>query len=114
MTKTNEEAVAGVVETTEKLVKRASVSLTAGGSKLIILAQRKADGSGVVTVSTTDSKKKTARGMTSRFDTFDLAVAAMKKLEHDAVQKGWKKTERVGGFKAKPDAFSAMPPAPKK
>lgn len=112
MTKTNDEVVE-VIETAAQ-PKRASVSLTAGGSKLLILAQRKADGSGVTSVTTTDAKKKATRGMTKKFDSFAEACEAMKKLEHDAVQKGWKKTERVGGFKAKPDTFSTMPAPPKK
>lgn len=112
MTKTNEEVV-DVVETAEKLVKRASVSLAAGGSKLLILAQRKADGSGAVTVTHTDSKKKSTRGMTRKFDSFAEACEVLKDVERDAVRKGWKKSARAGGFKAKPDAFTTMPVAPK-
>ena len=114
MTKTNDATVVEVPETTEKVAKRSSVSLTAGGSKLTILAQRKANGSGVVTVTTTDAKKKNSRGMTEKFDSFALAVEALKKLEHDAVKKGWRKSERAGGFKARADAFSTMPAPPKK
>lgn len=97
----------------EKLPKRASVSLAAGGSKLTILAQRKADGSGITTVTTTDAKKKSVRGMTKKFSTFAAACEAMKDLEKDAIKKGWTKKERIGGFKARPDAFTTMPVAPK-
>ena len=110
MTKTNED----VVDVVETLAKRKSVSLTAGGSRLTILALRKADDTATVFVTTTDTKtKKTVRGMTRKFESFDLAVTALAKLEQDAAQKGWKKSTRSGGFKAKPDAFTTMPVAPK-
>ena len=98
-----------------KPAKRASASLTAAGSRLTILVVRKADGTAVVTVTTTDAKtKKNSRGMSRRFDSFEEGVDALKKLEHDAATKGWKKSARAGGFKARPDAFTAMPVAPKK
>lgn len=98
----------------EKLATRKSVSLTAGGSRLTILALRKADDTATVFVTTTDGKtKKTIRGMTRTFESFDLAITALRKLEQDAVQKGWKKSARSGGFKAKPDAFSSIPVVPK-
>ena len=106
-----------VVETTKKPATRKSISLTAGaGEKLIrltILARRTRGDGGETLVTTMDAKKKTARGMTAKFDTFEEALAEPKKLEQDAVQKGWKKSARAGGFKAKPDAFSSMPVAPK-
>jgi hypothetical protein len=62
---------------------------------------------------TTDKSKTVRRGMTSTHNTFDAAVAALQKLVSEAVQKGWKKSERVGGFKRRPDAFTSMPTAPK-
>ncbi|HLG58255.1 MAG TPA: hypothetical protein VI485_23120 [Vicinamibacterales bacterium] len=106
-----------VVTTATKPAKRKSVSLTAGaGEKLMrltILARRTGGDGGETTVSTTDVKKKATRGMTQKFDTFELAVEALTKLVKDAVAKGWKKTERAGGFKARPDAFTTMPAAPK-
>ena len=95
-------------------IKTVRVSLTGGGIRLTILATRKRDGSGVTVVTTTDVKKKTTtRGMTSKYTTFEMAVAALRKLEKDAIAKGWKKSERSGGFKSKPDAFTVMPAAPK-
>ena len=101
----------------KKPAKRASVSLTAGeGAKLVrltILARRTRGDGGETIVMTTDAKKKTARGMTTKYTTFDLAVAALDKLTQDAVKAGWRKSERAGGFKARPDAFTAMPTAPK-
>jgi hypothetical protein len=105
----------GVVEelvSDVEMPKRASVSLTAGEHRMTILAQRKKDGTAVVTVTTVDAAKKALRGMTKRFESLDLAKLALGKLEQDAVSKGWKKSVRSGGFKAKPDAFSAMPVAP--
>jgi hypothetical protein len=105
------------VTTATKPATRKSVSLTAGsGDKLLrltILARRTGGDGGETTVTTTDAKKKSTRGMTAKFETFDQAVEALGKLVNDAVQKGWKKTERAGGFKARPDAFSSIPVAPK-
>jgi hypothetical protein len=99
-----------------KRAKRKSVSLTAGSGeksmRLLILARRTRGDAGETVVTTTDAKKKTTRGMTAKFTTFDLAVEALGKLVQDAMQKGWKKTERAGGFKARPDAFSTIPAAP--
>jgi hypothetical protein len=96
--------------------KRKSVTLTAGAGdkamRLTILARRTGSG-GETTVTTVDAKKKATRGMTQKFDSFELAVEALGKLVKDATSKGWKRTERLGGFKAKPDAFSTMPTAPK-
>ena len=105
------------ITTTAKPAKRKSVTLTAGsGEKLMrltILARRTGGDGGETTVTTIDAKKKATRGMTEKFESFDLAVEALTKLVKDAQAKGWKKTERAGGFKAKPDAFTTMPSAPK-
>jgi hypothetical protein len=96
---------------------RKSVSLTAGeGAKLVrltILARRTRGDGGETVVMTRDAKKKTTRGMTTKYDTFALAVVALDKLLQDAVRAGWHKSERTGGFKARPDAFTTMPSAPK-
>jgi hypothetical protein len=97
--------------------KRASVSLTSGKgdmvTKLTILARRTRGNGGETSVTIKDGKKKPVRGMTTRYDTFQLAVAALDKLVQDALHKGWHKTERAGGFKPRPDAFAAIPVAPK-
>ena len=102
----------------EKLPKRRSISLTAGegakAQRLTVLAQRRPNGSATVVVTVLDVKsKKNSRGMTQNFDTFDAAVAALTTLVQDAQKKGWKKSERAGGFKPRADAFSTMPVAPK-
>ena len=98
------------------VAKRKSVTLTAGAGdkamRLTILARRTGSG-GETTVTTFDAKKKATRGMTQKFDSFDDAIEALGKLVKDATAKGWKRTERSGGFKAKPDAFTTMPAAPK-
>jgi hypothetical protein len=93
--------------------KRLSTSLTAGGMRLTIMAQRKADGTGTVFVQTTDTKtKKSERGMTKRFESFDAACEHLKGLAQDAMKKGWQRAERSGGFKARPDAFTTLPTPP--
>jgi hypothetical protein len=100
-----------------KIANRKSVSLTAGeGAKLMrltILARRTRGDGGEVVVTTTDAKKKTTRGMTQKFATFDAAVASIDKHVKDAQAKGWKRSERAGGFKPRPDAFTSIPAAPK-
>jgi hypothetical protein len=100
-----------------KSPKRLSTSFTAGEgaarSRLTILALRKANDTATVHVETTNiATKKTARGMTKKFDTFELATAAVDKLVKDAVQKGWQRTARSGGFKARLDAFTTLPTPP--
>ena len=93
--------------------KRLSTSLTAGGVRLTIMAQRKADGAGTVFVMTTDIKsKKSQRGMTTKFETFDAACDHVRALAQDAMKKGWQKAERSGGFTARPDAFTTLPTPP--
>jgi hypothetical protein len=112
--KTDDPRPAGVRPTQPK---RASVSLTSGKgdtvTKLTILARRTRGNGGETSVTITDGKKKPVRGMTAKYDTFQHAVAAMDKLVQDAMRKGWQKTERAGGFKPRPDAFAAIPAAPK-
>jgi hypothetical protein len=75
--------------TTAKVAKRKSVTLTAAeGTRLMrltLLAQRTRGDGGTTVVVTTDAKKKTSRGMTTKFGTFALAVSALDKLVKDAV-----------------------------
>ena len=101
-------------DTTVTEAKRFSTTLTAGGMRLTIMAMRRPDGSATVFVQTTDVKsKKSQRGMTKTVATFDEATTTVKQLAADAQKKGWKKTARSGGFKARPDAFTSIPAAPK-
>ena len=92
---------------------RLSTSLTSGGVRLTIMAQRKADDTGTVFVTTTDTKtKKSQRGMTTKFETFAEACEQVQVLAKDAIKKGWTRAERSGGFKARPDAFTTLPTPP--
>ena len=91
-------------------VKRKSISLSYGELKLTVLAKRIRSG-WETSVITTDAQGKTQRGMTQRHETFDGAVAQLVELVQDAVKKGWRKSERAGGFKPRPDAFDTIPPA---
>jgi len=101
-------------DTTTQEPKRMSTTLTAGQNRLTIMALRRPDGTATVFVQSTDMKtKKTQRGMTKTVETFAEATAAVKQLVAEAQKKGWKRTERVGGFKARPDAFTSIPAAPK-
>jgi hypothetical protein len=104
--------------TVEKQPTRKSVSLTSGEGlklmKLTILARRAPSGRSEMIVTLTDvAKKKSTNGMRKKFDNFDLALEALMEVEKDAIKKGWRKVERVGGFKPRPDAFSSIPPAAK-
>ena len=102
-----------VTDVVEKPTKRLSTSLTAGGVRLTILAMRRPDDSGTVFVQTTNIKTgSTERGMTQNFESFDAASDAVKSLALDAQNKGWKRAERAGGFKARPDAFTSIPTPP--
>ena len=113
MTTTNESVDTQTAAQPTNSAKRASVTLTAGEARVTLLARRRGE-RGETVVVTTDAKKKSTRGMTTRYDTFELAVAALAKLTQEAQKAGWKKAERAGGFKAKPDAFTSMPAAPRK
>ena len=102
-----------VVDAPRSGAKRKSATLTAGGEALTILALRRPAGTGTVFVTQTNLKtKKTERGMTQHFDTFALATEALDELAKDAQKRGWQRRERSGGFKPRPDAFTAMPLAP--
>ena len=50
--------------------------------------------------------------MTTKHDSLDAAIATVNKVVAEAVKKGWTRSVRSGGFKARPDAFSAVPVAP--
>jgi hypothetical protein len=103
----------GGTDVVEQAAKRLSTSLTAAGVRLTIMAMRKADDTATVFVTTTDIKtKKSQRGMTTKFESFDAACERVKALAADAMKKGWQRAERSGGFKARPDAFTTLPTPP--
>ena len=107
---TNQELATELAETVHYAAKSATKSLRAGGTTMRIVALRRADGSAVTFVTTTTGTgkdRKTVRGMTETHDDFDAARTALRGLVAKATAMGWKTGER--GYKAKPDAFSALP-----
>ena len=94
--------------------KSARVTLTAGDATLLLNARAKADGGVETFVTTTTGKDaKPVRGMTTKHKTFVEAQAALEVLSKKAESGGWKRKAIGAGFKAKPDAFSALPAPPK-
>jgi hypothetical protein len=96
-----------LTETVHYAAKSATKSLRAGGTTMRIVALRRADGSAVTFVTTTTGKDKPVGGMTETHADFDEARTAMRGLVAKATAMGWKAGE--SGYKAKPDAFSALP-----
>jgi hypothetical protein len=98
--------------TTPKLAKTATITLSANDSQMQVVAERTKDGARTY-VLTIGADKKTARGMTTVHPTWDEAVASTTATAKAAEKLGW--TRRVPGrhFVAKPDAFTALPAAPK-
>ena len=107
MSETNHELMTELTETVHYAAKSATKSLRAGGTTMRIVALRRADGSAVTFVTTQAGKDKPVRGMTEQHTDFDAARTAMRGLVAKATAMGWKAGER--GYKAKPDAFSALP-----
>jgi hypothetical protein len=93
----------------------ATITLRASGAMLRLVALRKPDASVVtyVTTTTTDADKRSARGMTERHPTMDAAKKTLLALASKAEKLGWTRTAPGRAFAAKPDAFSALPAAPK-
>jgi len=111
-TTTETATTTGSTDTTRR-PKSASITLKAAGSTMVILATRKADGSATTTVLLTDDKKQKSRGMTDVHANFEDATAAIGKLATNAQKLGWTRAVARRGFTPKPDAFSALPAAPK-
>lgn len=102
-----------VASTTPKAPKTASISLTAGTTRLTLLARRLPDGTAETFVTTTGGDKKTERGMTEKHATFEAARAAIATSAAKAEKLGWTRRAAGRGFVAKPDAFATLPTAPK-
>ena len=104
------------VETTAaapKLAKTATITLRAAdGSIMQICAERLKD-SARSYILMTDAAKKTTRGMTEAYPTFEAAKSAIEKIAVKAVKAGWIRPEARRGFEPKPDAFSDIPAPPK-
>lgn len=115
VTDTNTDTTATVTASavTPKVAKTATITLTANGSTMQIVAERKADESARTYVITTDAAKKSERGMTEQHATFELAKAASEKMAKAATKIGWVRRAARRGFVAKADAFSSLPTAPK-
>ena len=96
--------------------KTSRITLNAPGSRLTLMAVRRADGAAVSFATTLDVEtKKTTRGMSAKHETFDSAKLAIAKQAQDAEKVGWsRRAPSAGrGFVARPDAFSAIPTASK-
>ncbi len=96
--------------------KTARITLNSPGSRLTLMAVRRADGTATTFATTLDvESKKTTRGMSAKHETFDTAKAAIAKQAQDAEKVGWsRRAPSAGrGFVARPDGFSTIPPAPK-
>jgi hypothetical protein len=93
--------------------KTSTITLTAHGSTLQIIAERWKDSARSYVI-VTDPEKKSTRGLTKIHATFEEAQAAIASSAKHAVKIGW--TRKVAGrvFQAKPDAFSSIPAAPGK
>jgi hypothetical protein len=92
--------------------KSATVTLRANGSILRLLALRRGE-KAVTFALITNGDKKTERGMTTEHPNFDAAVVAIAKLADEATKRGWSRSIPGRAFVAKPDAFAAIPAAPK-
>jgi hypothetical protein len=91
----------------------ATITMAANGATLQLVAERQADESARTYVITTDAAKKTERGMTHKHATFEAALAAIANSAAKAETLGWVRRVAGRGFATKPDAFTALPAAPK-
>ena len=98
---------------TPALPKSSTITLTAPGATMSIVAERKADGARTYVLMADDKGKNSKRGMSETHATFEAAVAAIAKIASDAVKKGWVRKVNRAGFQPRPDAFSTLPAAPK-
>ncbi len=112
MKNTTETTASGSI-TEPRAAKTASITLTANGGTLQLVAERKTDGSAKTYALNTDTAtKRSERGMTEHHTTFEAAKAAIATSAAKAEKRGW--TRRVAGrvFVARPDAFVTLPPVP--
>lgn len=89
----------------------ATITLTAQGATMAIVAERKGAAARTYVI-TTDANKKSQRGMTEGHATFEAAKAATEKMAAKAEKLGWSRPAARRGFVARADDFSALPPAP--
>lgn len=94
----------------------------AGGTVLRVVAVRRKDGTATTFAVHAVKKGDNRRGATQQHATVDEARAAVERLVTEAVKLGWTRSQRVGGFEPRPDAFdvtslpkpAAKPAAPAK
>ena len=92
------------------IAKSASITLRCNGAMLTLLAVRTENGA-TTSVTTKSPNEKAVRGMTEQHKSLEAARVRLDALAKDAEKTGWVR----GKFQAasKPDAFSALPPAPR-
>ncbi len=98
---------------TMKAVKSARIRLTANTTTMQVNAKARKDGSAETFVTTIEDGKKPVRGMTQKHASMDAARTVLEAHAKKAESLGWKRKAVGAGFKAKPDAFSALPAPPK-
>lgn len=96
-----------------KAQQTATITLHGHGATMQIVAERKADESARTYVITTDASKKSLRGLTEQHPNFEAAKTHTEKMAMKAEKLGWARRVATRGFVAKPDAFTALPAAPK-
>ena len=108
------ETIESPVTTPKAPPKSQTITLTAPGGVLQLIAERRADDSARSYVITTDTAtKKSARGMTEMHASFEAAKAAIAAAAAQATKLGWSRRLAGRKFVARPDAFSTIPAAPK-
>jgi len=119
--KTDQTTTESTPETTEstvttpkapKLPQTSTLTLTANGATLQIVAERKGDGARTYVLTTDAATKKTTRGMTANHPSFEAAKKSIAEQAVKAEKLGWQRKTVVRGFTPKPDAFSSLPAAP--
>jgi hypothetical protein len=96
------------------LPKSATITLTAPGATMSIVAERKPDNSAKTYVLTADENgKNTKRGISETHATFEAAKLVTERLAKAAEKLGWARKQKRQGFVSRPDAFTTIPAPPK-
>ena len=101
-----------IVASEPKLAKTFTITLTANGHTLTLVAERLADGAKTYAL-VTDDQKHSSRGFSATHESFEDAKAATMVASGKAEKLGWVRRAPRIGFLPKADAFSALPKAPK-
>jgi hypothetical protein len=92
--------------------KSTRITLTSGTTTMHLNAKLRKDGAETF-VTTQEKGKASVRGMTAKHATFDAARKVLEDLAAKAEKLGWTRRVAAFGFRAKPDAFTALPTPPK-